>query len=325
MIALKVQPVASDLHRVESIGRRARIAFVMLSMILAAAALSCPTRADDEDDEKPVAAGRQINITEQNFEQMVFGASVSGQRIVVENGVRRVVAESISAAGMARKRMEGAIEAELRWIEGRCRLADAQKKKLRLAGRGDIANFLSRAEDLRVKVVGRSLDQQEYNEFSMELSLLRMASQNGLLGEASLFRKTLRRTLDDEQRAEYQRLLRQRQLEAAEAGVVVWERVTTNGNGVKAIGLKLSPETRRKVCERIVERGRFPEASTPYMRYIVLLEADRIADQVRPLMDEEQWEEFQKLVAQAKRVEPSIRRYAQWPPASPDEDDESKD
>jgi hypothetical protein len=281
--------------------------------------LSGSVCADEDDDEKPVAGARQINITEQSFDQMVFGAALRGNRVLVENGVRRVVAESLSATEMARKRMESAIDSEMQWIEGRCQLTDAQKKKLRLAGRGDIESFFSRAAELRAKVVGRSFDQQEYSEFSMQMSLLRMASQNGLLNDSSLFRKTLRRTLDEQQRADYQQLLRQRQLEAAETGLTVWDRV--NNNNARALGVKLSPETRRKMCELIVAEGRLPESATPYMNYIVLLEADRIADQVRPLMDDEQWEAFQKLVAQAKRVEPSIRRYAQWPPAPAEEED----
>lgn len=310
----------SAIHRIVWLWYVAAVAFVVLMP-------AWPSRADEDDDDAPApAAARQISITEQNFDQMVFGATNRTQ-VVVENGVRRVtsVSGSGSPAENARKRMESAIDAEMQWLAGGCRLTESQKKKLRLAGRGDIGSFFSRAEELRAKVVGRALDQQEYSELSMEMSLLRMASQNGLLNDTSLFRKTLRRTLDDQQRAEFQRLLRQRQLEAAEAGVVVWERVTTNGNGVKAIGLKLSSDTRRKVCELIVEQGRLPESTNPYMRYIVLLEADRLADNVRPLMNDEQWEEFQKLVEQAKRVEPSIRRYAQWPPVPVSDDDETKD
>lgn len=295
------------------------------SAILAALSVSWSTHAEDDDDDvKPVAGARQINITERNFEQMVFGTSISGNRVVVENGVRRVVTESVSGAGMARKRMESAIESELQWIESRCRLTDVQKKKLRLAGRGDIGTFFSRAEELRAKVVGRALDQQEYNELSMEMSRLRMMTQNGLLNEASLFRKTLRRTLDDQQRAEYQQLLRQRQLDAVAAGLSAFDRVG-NVNNAQVVSLKLSPEIRQKVGELIVAQGRLPESPNSYMHYIVMLEADRIADQVQPLMDEVQWEAFQKLVTQAKRVEPSIRRYAQWPPAANNEDDEVAD
>lgn len=282
--------------------------------------------ADEGDDEKPVVAGRQFSITDESFDQIVFGTAIKPGQAVEFNGVRMFVAESISATDVARRRMASAIDSEMQWLEGPCRLTDAQKKKLRLAGRGDIYSFFRRAADLRTKVVGRTLDQQEYSELSLQMSLLRMVvSQNGFLNDASLFRKTLRRTLDGQQRVEYQKLLRERQLEAAEAGVVVWERVTTNGNGVKAVGLKLSSETRRKVCELIVEQGRLPESSSSYMRYIVFLEADCIAGQLRPLLDDEQWEEFQKLVGQAKRVEPNIRRYAQWLIDSTSDDDEMKD
>lgn len=298
---------------------------VALPAILTVLSVSWPIRADEDDDDvKPVAGARQINITEQNFEQMVFGSLVNFNQVVIENGVRRTVAASVPATEMARKRLESAIDSELKWIELGCRLTEAQKKKLRLAGRGDIESFFNRAADLRQKVVGRSFDQQEYSELSMEMSRLRMMTQNGLLNEASLFRKTLRRTLDNQQRADYQQLLRQRQLDAAVAGLSVWDRVN-NVNNANIVSLKLSPETRQKVGELIVDQGRLPESPNSYMNYIVVLEADRIADQVQPLMDDKQWEAFQKLVTQAKRVEPSIRRYAQWPPASASDDDETKD
>ena len=327
MIALHAQVVAKNSLSFPSNGRRERIWCVALSAILIALSVSWPTRADDDDDDddvKPVADARQINLTDQSFDQMVFGDALNvNQVVVVENDVRREVSESISAAGMARKRMESLIYSEIRWIELRCRLTEAQKKKLRLAGRGDIESFFSRAAELRAKVVGRSLDQQEYSEFSIQMSLLRMASQIGLLNDTSLFRKTLRRTLDEQQRADYQQLLRQRQLAAVETSLPVRDGV--NNNNARVLVWKVSLATRRKIGELIVAEGRLPESPTPYMNYIVLLEADRIAEQIRPLMDDEQWEAFQKLVAQAKRVEPNIRRYAQWPPASPNEDDETKD
>lgn len=53
----------------------------------------------------------------------------------------------------------------------------------------------------------------------------------------------------------------------------------------------------------------------------MLLEANRIADQVRPLMSEKEQEAFEKLVTKAKQLEPTIRRYSQWPPASAEEDE----
>jgi hypothetical protein len=290
----------------------------------------CGIRADEEDaDVKPVAGARQITVTEQTFERMVFGEAVKPGQAVDGNGVRVFVAESISATDLARRRMLGAIDSELQWLDGGCRLTNAQKKKLRLAGRGDIDSFFSRAADLHAKVIGRALDQQEYRELSAQMTLLRMASEDGLLNAASLFRKTLRGTLDERQRADYQQLLRQRQLAAAETGLSTWDRaavVNDNIGRVNAINtIKLSAETRRKICELIVAQGRLPESSIPNMNYIVLLEADRIADQVRPLMDDEQWEAFQQLVIPAKRVEPAIRRYAQWPPAPVNDEDEVAD
>src|SRR5262245_30789021 len=218
-----------------------RAVFGVVLTLVTVLTISSMTHADHDDDEPAVAAGeRQFNISQPIFDELVFGDS------------------SGSAATAARKRMETAIESEIQFIERRCHLTNAQSKKLRLAGRGDIGTFFSRAEDLRKKVVGRSLDQQQYSELSLELSLLQMASQNNLLGDTSLFRKTLRRTLSDEQRAEYQLVIRQRQLNAAVAALTVWDRVKKNNKNANVIGLKLSPETRRTLCERIVEQGRLP-------------------------------------------------------------------
>jgi hypothetical protein len=57
------------------------------------------------------------------------------------------------------------------------------------------------------------------------------------------------------------------------------------------------------------------------MRHIVLLEAGRLADQLRPLLDETQWQAFQQQLSTVKQVEQTIRNSGQWP-VSPLTDDD---
>src|SRR5262245_54840343 len=90
----------------ERLARRCHVGIVV--GLVAALSAWWPTRADDED-EKPVAAGRQFKITNHDFDQRVLAAPRFGLQVVVENGVDRYVLGTGSAENYPRMRMEIAI------------------------------------------------------------------------------------------------------------------------------------------------------------------------------------------------------------------------
>jgi hypothetical protein len=260
------------------------------------------------DDEK-VAAVRRMVLSEQQFDQMVFGAA---QRVVVEGGQRKVVVSSGSGANAGRQ-MESVLENEIRTVDTRCALTEPQTKKLQLAGRGDIARWQSRVSDLRRKCAGAEMDQEQYTAIMMELQSLRLAVQSGPFGEMSLLRKTLRKTLTDEQLTQFRALVRERAVQAVENLL----RPLDASSQTKLVG-----EKRKKFIDTLVDQARLPETNNPYVQFIVMLEASRLEDQLKPLLNEDQWQTFRQQVNNARRMENMLRQSGQWP-APQAEDDET--
>jgi hypothetical protein len=297
-------------------GRGQLFSLVVLTWAFSAGSAAVARDDAEEDEADAIAAERQVVLSEQQFDEMVFGAS-SAHRIIVENGVQRVAVPIPNTEESARKRLESALQAEMQTIHDKCSLTEAQKKKLRLAGRGDIADFCGRVSELRTKLTSKPLSRQQYVELTRELQPLRMATQLGTFGEGSLFQKTLRRALTDEQHARYRVLERERKVRMVESVVSNWDR---NANGVK-----LLINNRHRFVEVLVEHGRhLPQGQNPYLHYIVLLEAVRLEERLKPLLTEENWKKLQTQAAQAKQIEATLRNSGQWP-VVPEDDEEPSD
>lgn len=294
------------------------LAFVALSMAVVNSEPS-PGYADEDDEEVVVApAARQFVLTEQQFDQMVFGSQLAAQRVHVvqqANGgqVLQVVQGNVAQSFVDfRKRMEAFAATEIDAVDRRVSLIDAQKKKLKLAARGDIEQHISRVNELRPKLTAKPLDQLQYVELMRELQPLRIVQQSGLVGESSLFRKTLRHCLTAEQRVRWQSLERERQRTAVESAIVTWQRIPN--------GFMLTEESRRQFVDVIVEYGDLPETRNSYIHYVVLVEAGNLEDRLKPLVSEEVWEKLQKQITQARQIEASLRKSGQWPERAKDDD-----
>ena len=297
-------------------GRRWRVLSWRVVVIVTAAAFaalygSLRGQADEEEDDDAVVPGeRQFVLTEQQFNQMVFGGR---QPDLVANGFEQSVTSSIERN--FRKRTEATVESEIQTVDQRVSLTEAQKKKLRLAGRGDVAQVVSRAAELRPKLTSKPMSQQQYTELLRELQPLRMVQKFGIVGENSLFRKTLRGTLTDEQCVRYRTLERERQNAIIEAALQNWERLPN--------GFKLTGESRRKFVDLILDQGQLPDNVGPYGHYIVLLAANHLRAEVMPLVPEAERQRFETQIGQAKRLEPTLKMYGLWPVLQFNEDDET--
>lgn len=295
------------------------LALVSLSWLFFAGTVVVAGEDDEDDFALPVAGERQIVITEQQFDQMVFGGQQTVRRAVAvpqANGVQKVeiVQGTVAQSSIAdfRKRMESNANVEIETVARQVLLTEAQKKKLKLAVRGDIEQFISRVAELRPKLTSKPMTQQQYAEFIRELQPLRMTQQFGVIGENSLFRKTLRNTLNDEQRVRWQSLERERQKTVIESAILAWERM--------ANGVKIPVTSRQKFVEVLVEYGDLPETRHTYITYVVLVEAGKLEDRLKPILHEDVWEKLRVQIAQAKQIEATLRRSGQWPVRAADDD-----
>ena len=319
-------------------GRRSQVllgrAFVLLALCASVnSAAGLQILEEDDDDAAPVVGQRSFMITEQQFDQMVFGGQQVVQKAVVVprarvvrqvNGVqviefveaREVVQNMVVQSSIAdfRKRMEANANVEIETVARHVLLTEAQKKKLKLAARGDVEQFITRAAELRPKLTSKPLDQPQYVALMRELQPLRMTQQYGVIGENSLYRKTLRHILTDEQRVRWQALERERQKTVIESAILTWERT--------ANGVKIPVASRQKFVEVLVEYGDLPETRHSYINYVVLVEVGKLEDRLKPILHEDVWEKLRTQITQAKQIEATLRRSGQWPVRAADDDEE---
>lgn len=110
-----------------------------------------------------------------------------------------------------RKDLELRVRLKLKEIDRNCRLSDEQKEKLLLAARGDflklwnsVAALHKKFNDFKDEEDG--ITQTQWQEISTDLEPLRTQYHSGLTGEGSLFRKAVRKVLDPEQLATFDRV-----------------------------------------------------------------------------------------------------------------------
>jgi len=98
----------------------------------------------------------------------------------------------------ARAYMEKLLTGNINVIDRTNRLTPVQRKKLLLAGRGDIKRLMDRIEDERKMFELLRTDLPRCEEFLLRLQPLRMAIRRGQFGPESLFGKTLKKLRAEE-------------------------------------------------------------------------------------------------------------------------------
>jgi hypothetical protein len=161
---------------------------LFLSLILTATVLGFVgsaqiARGQEEDElEKPAAEEPQL-LSDDNIYQWAFG-----------NGEN---------AAKVHTRLDLLLSLRVEYLEQICGITEGQKKKLQLAGRGDIKRVFDRVETSRTTLKS-SKDNEERNQIIRELSNLQGSLQNTFFERESLFSKTLKRILNQEQLAKYE-------------------------------------------------------------------------------------------------------------------------
>jgi hypothetical protein len=192
-------------------------------------------------------------------------------------------------------------------LDRTCRLTEAQKEKLRLAGRGDYARFKQEIEQLRSELVGKSYDQNEMGNIYQRIQPLNVRYNAGLLGETSLFSKLVHSTLTSEQRDEYEaaELARRQSIHDAKARLFVanFER-----------SCPLTAKQRDAFVKLVLAETRPAKRSSEYDWYVVVCQVGKIPDQkVTEILDEAQMHVLKKFTAQARGMERHLKQIGVMP------------
>jgi hypothetical protein len=208
-------------------------------------------------------------------------------------------------ASEARQRLDSRLAMQILDLDRACQLTDAQKTKLRLAGRGDIKRFFDRFDEFKRKVQFTQHDAQKMQRVFQEIPHLQALLQLGLFHEDSLLVKSLRNTLSAEQFARYEerRALRHREnvLKAVHILEFGWE-------GVERDSL-LREDQRRDLIALITHETRPSRRPSPYDPQLLLLQLGRLPEEkLKRLFDQNQWGFVSQHLAGCEQLDPILKQ-----------------
>lgn len=259
---------------------RLSVAFVLVWLF---GAYSVAT-AQDEDDEPAVAQPQVANfeIQENQFDSWIF--------------------QNLQTVAQARKRLEQMLTLQMDDVDRACQLTETQKKKLQLAGRGDMVQFFEKVEVVRKKFLLVRKDQQKFNEIWQDISPLQVQFQAGLFGDDSFYHKTLRNMLKGEQLSKFSQIDGERRKFQYRAKVELVVAMLENA-------LPLRDEQRQKLITLIVEETKPPRRFGPQDYYVVMWNISKIPKKtLEPLFTDAEWKILNQQLQQVRGLEQWLKQ-----------------
>ena len=249
---------------------------------------ACPAAfAQDEEDEP--AEQQLLQVQRGNFE-------------IQESQFDSWIFQNVQTAAAARKRLEQMLTLQMDDVDRACQLTEAQKKKLQLAGRGDVVRFFDEIEVVRKKFLLVRKDQQKFNEIWQDISPLQVKFQAGLFGDESFYQKTLRNMLKGEQLSKFAAVDDERRKFQYRAKVELVVAMLENA-------LPLRDEQRQKLITLIVEETKPPRLFGQQDYYIVMWNVSKIPEKkLKPLFSDAEWKALNQQFQQVRGLEQWLKQ-----------------
>jgi hypothetical protein len=256
----------------------------------------------------PAFAGSAVGQpqwTDENFEQWVFNRGGGPAQ----------------NAASARKELDRSLLLNIQDIDRVCKLTEAQKKKLELAGRGDIKRFYDHYEVVKQKFHRLKQKQQDennwqelWNELWQDINPLQTKFQSGLFHEDSLIYKSLRHSLTAEQLPRYQAQAAERRKfhhrASIELAVNSFEQ-----------SMPLRDAQRQELIALLLKELKPSRKSNQIEGYIVNVRMSLLPDdKLKPVFDRTQWKMVRAQLDNYKGSVQWLKQSGQWP-----DDDEDVD
>jgi hypothetical protein len=233
---------------------------------------------------RPVAVGQVMKVAQFNPEQ-----------------VDQWIFSRWGGAQGAKSRLESNLELRIDDLERACELTDVQKKKLKLAGQGDIKRYYDRIEELKRKYGGGPSQPNLNNNIWQEMQPLQIELNNGLFGDDSIFVKTVKNTLTALQVRRHEDLTRRRVEERRRATIELFV-VQID----KALGLS-EPE-RGRLVELLVSETQPPKKYGQADYWYLMYQMTRLPEsKIKSILDEPQWRLLSRQFTQARGMEPWLK------------------
>jgi hypothetical protein len=211
----------------------------------------------------------------------------------------------VTSLAAARQRAEDQLAGQLEFVAEIGSLQPAQRRKLELAGRGDIVRFFESAERLLSQLPHGSVRQSEWQEVWQKLAPVRQQFTLGLHERGSLFYKTVRTTLSAEQlealhRLEWQRARRHYEAQIAAALVMFDSHVP------------LTIAQRKRLTELLLAQPVPPRMAVQnhYQYWFIYYRMSRLPEQeLKRLFDEVEWKVVGRLLDQLRGMEGTFQQW----------------
>jgi hypothetical protein len=242
----------------------------------------------EQDPDEEAAANEAVQLaqpafmmSDDQFDQWVFGAPRN------------------SRAG--RNKLDSLLTLEVDDVARTCALSETKKKKLVLAGRGDIKRFFERVEEKRKKFDKVKTDQNKIGEIYQELIPLQVTLNSGLFADDSFYAKTLKKVLSEEEEARYQKVVQEKKQfrYRAKVELIVAQLDQTVG---------FCDAQRSQLVEIILRETKAPKQFGQYDYYLVMYLAGKIPEaKIKPLFEDKQWAFLQRQLNQGRGMEQFLR------------------
>jgi hypothetical protein len=255
-----------------------RLALVLATTCLLLTAPVCLLAQEDEE-EPVVVEGRNQRVmwTDETIDQWIFGSGRNAQQ--------------------ARKRLETQLTLRIDELDRACQLTEEQKKKLQLAGQGDIKRLYDDTAIIRQKFDKLRNDQNAINQIFQEIQPLQARISAGIFRAESFYQKSVLKILGAEQAAKMAQLDLDRRIFRYHANILLTLTVVD-------AGVPLRDEQRQKLIKLLQEETKPPKRFGQYDSYVVMLQMSKLPpEKIKAILDETQWKAMQGQFQQAKGLE----------------------
>jgi hypothetical protein len=245
---------------------------------------------DDEEEEAPApAVVNRVNrlvVNELQIDQWIFGNM------------------GVANSSLARNMLDSLLTLNVDDVDRCCGLTPVQKKKLLLAGRGDIKRFFDRVDEVRKKYTNdKNFNfQNQFQQIWQEIQPLQTTYNSGVFGADSIYAKSIRTTLTSEQAEKHEKVVRGRTHYRYWARVDLALELLNNEVG-------FTDDQRRKLLTLLREETVPPRQMGRNDYYVVLYQISRIPEaKLRPVFEDFQWGVFKRQLEQGRRMENFLKQ-----------------
>jgi hypothetical protein len=229
------------------------------------------------------AQGEEELIDEANANRAKEVQVVRVWQLAIQQNIWSAFGNEFGTMNEARDKLNAILTERIEEVERSCPLTEPQRKKLLVAGKGEIKRFLDRLDALRPRYENGAVEIGDSHGGDSIHNL--QTERRGLLSDGSLFGKTLARTLSQEQFVRYKtdRLNRSR-FPYGEAVYQAARKLQTS--------LSLSMDQRQRLEKLLLEETRAPKKIGRNSVYsLVIFQASRIPEaRLKPIFTEAQWQ-----------------------------------